>query len=60
MTLKENICDILKECGFELKGTPGYKVEIFVKENVTIIVEEKEYVKTCEGSCCENGKGYEK
>ena len=43
MTLKQNICDILKESGFYLKSTPDYRVQIFVKENVLVIVEEKEY-----------------
>jgi len=59
MTLKDNICELLEECGFNLKGTPGYRVQIYTKENVVVVVEEKSNEKTCEGSCCENGKGYE-
>jgi len=60
MSLKQNICEILEESGFELKGTPGYRVHIYTKDNVVVIVEEKEYTKSCEGSCCENGKGYQR
>jgi len=60
MTLKEDICDLLKEKGFYLKSIEGYSTQIFIKENVVVIVEEKGNEKSCEGSCCESGKGYNK
>ena len=59
MTEKENLCEFLIECGYYLKSIPGYNTQIFTKDNVVVIVEERENKKTCEGSCCENGKGYE-
>jgi len=42
MTLKENICNILKDCGFNLKSQEGYAIQIFNLENVVVIVEEKQ------------------
>lgn len=60
MTLKQNLCDLLEESGFYLKSIPGYNIQIFTKDNVVVVVEEKGNNKTCEGSCCENGKGFKR
>ena len=48
MTLKENICRILEECGFQLKSVAGYSIQIYVKDNVIINIEEKEKKKNAE------------
>lgn len=55
MSQMQNFCGLLKDCGFETTSQKDYHIQIFTKENLVVIVEEKQSKEKCKNSCCEQG-----